>query len=122
MYRPDLETAPPEAIGGRQLARLNELLAAVLPQNAFYTKKFGARALPISWDAFGRLPFTTKAELVADQASAPPLGTIATCAPERYTTYHQTSGTTGRRCSCQFRFRYEKCMSKDASGFRDQPA
>jgi phenylacetate-CoA ligase len=96
VHRPDIETAAPDLIRARQLARLNELLAAVLPGNGFYAGKFGAVALPIAWDAFGRLPFTTKAELVADQASAPPLGTIATYPPDGYTTYHQTSGTTGR--------------------------
>jgi phenylacetate-CoA ligase len=96
VYRPDLETAPPDAIRRRQLARLNELLAAILPQNAFYATKFGALQLPITWEAFRVLPFTTKAELVADQASAPPVGAIATYAPGRYATYHQTSGTTGR--------------------------
>lgn len=96
MYRPDLEAALPSVIASRQLARLNELVAAALPQNRFYAAKFGAPALPISWDVFRRLPFTTKAELVADQAAAPPLGTIATYPRERYTIYHQTSGTTGR--------------------------
>lgn len=96
VHHPELECAGPEDIRARQLARLNELLAAILPQNEFYARTFGALALPISWDAFRRLPFTTKAELVADQDSAPPHGTIATYPPERYTIYHQTSGTTGR--------------------------
>ena len=96
MYRPDLEAALPSVTASRQLARLNALVAAVLPQNRFYAATFGALALPISWDAFRRLPFTTKADLVADQAAAPPHGAIATYPPERYTTYHQTSGTTGR--------------------------
>ncbi len=96
MYRPDLEVAAPDEIRRRQLARLNELVAAILPQNAFYARKFGALAPSLTWDAFRRLPFTTKAELVADQASVPPLGAIATYPAERYTTCHQTSGTTGR--------------------------
>ena len=96
MYRPELEAAPPAVIASLQLARLNALVAAILPQNRFYAARFGALTLPISWDAFGRLPFTTKADLVADQAAALPHGTIATYPPERYTTYHQTSGTTGR--------------------------
>jgi phenylacetate-CoA ligase len=96
VYRPDFEAAAPDVIASRQLRRLNELLAALLPQNAFYARKFGAIDPPITWDGFRRLPLTTKAELVADQASAPSLGTIATYPAERYTMYHQTSGTTGR--------------------------
>jgi phenylacetate-CoA ligase len=96
LYRPDLECAAPDEIHTRQLARLNALLATILPLNAFYAGKFGAVAPPITWEAFRRLPFTTKAELVADQASAPLLGSIATYPADRYTTYHQTSGTTGR--------------------------
>lgn len=96
MYRPDLEAAPPELIRRRQLARVNELLSRILPRNAFYARKFGLREAALSWDDFQRLPFTTKVELVADQESSPPLGTIATYAPQDYVTYHQTSGTTGR--------------------------
>ena len=96
MYRPDLETAPPDVIRERQLARLNELLSRILPRNAFYAGKFGALTLPLSWPAYHALPFTTKADLVADQDASPPLGTIATYPPEGYVTYHQTSGTTGR--------------------------
>lgn len=96
MYRPDLETAAPDIVRERQLARLNGLLARVLPGNAFYASKFGALASPLSWDTFAELPITTKAELVEDQAAAPPFGAIATCPPDEYVAYHQTSGTTGR--------------------------
>jgi len=96
VYRADLETAAPDASRDRQLARLNDLLSQVLPQNAFYARKFGRLTLPLSWAAYRALPFTTKADLVADQGDSPPLGTIATYRPERYVAYHQTSGTTGR--------------------------
>src|SRR5262249_9226547 len=48
------------------------------------------------WDAFRRLPFTAKAELVEDQQAAPPFGTDLTYPLERYVRLHQTSGTTGR--------------------------
>ena len=96
MYRPDLEAAAPEAIRERQLARLNDLLLRILPRNAYYARILGTRTLPISWEEFHTLPFTTKADLVADQEASPPLGAIATYAPEQYVTHHQTSGTTGR--------------------------
>ena len=96
MYKPDLETAPIERTRARQLDRLNALLADILPHNRFYAAKLAGLTPPLDWSDFASLPFTTKAELVADQAAAPPLGTIATYSPERYLTYHQTSGTTGR--------------------------
>lgn len=96
MYRPDLETAPPPAIRSRQLARLNALVDAILPHNRFYARKFGRLKTPLDWDGFAALPLTTKAEVVADQAAFPPLGSIATFERDGYLTYHQTSGTTGR--------------------------
>ena len=96
MYRPDVEAAPPHVIRERQLARLNGLLSSILPRNAFYGRKLGRCRSPLSWDEFQALPFTTKAELVADQAAKPPFGTIATFAHEDYVALHQTSGTTGR--------------------------
>lgn len=96
MYRRDLEAAPPDVIKTRQLARFNRLLELILPENRFYAAKLGRVERPLTWDAFRSLPFTTKAELVADQMAEPPLGTIATHDHDHYGVYHQTSGTTGR--------------------------
>ena len=96
IYRPELECADRATIQAHQLARLNELLAEVLPRNRFYAARYGTRRLPLDWDAFAALPLITKADLVADQAAHPPLGQIATYAERDYVAYHQTSGTTGR--------------------------
>jgi phenylacetate-CoA ligase len=96
MYRPDLEAGTPDAIRNRQFLRLNGLLREVLPANRFYQAKLGGCPAPHGWDEFRRIPFTTKQELVADQAARPPLGSIATYELTRYRAYHQTSGTTGR--------------------------
>jgi phenylacetate-CoA ligase len=49
-----------------------------------------------AWDVYRSLPFTSKADLVADQEAHPRLGRIATYPPERYVAFHQTSGTHGR--------------------------
>jgi phenylacetate-CoA ligase len=49
------------------------------------------------WDDFERLPLTTKAELVADQAARPPFGSNLTYPLERYVRLHQTSGSSGDR-------------------------
>lgn len=48
-----------------------------------------------SAESFRELPVTTKAELLADQASHPPYGTNLATAPEDFVRQHQTSGTTG---------------------------
>jgi phenylacetate-CoA ligase len=96
IYRPELECADRETICAHQLARLNGLLAEVLPRNRFYAARYGGLPLPIGWDAFEALPFVNKADLVADQSAHPPLGEIATYAERDYIAYHQTSGTTGR--------------------------
>ncbi|HXN78357.1 MAG TPA: phenylacetate--CoA ligase family protein [Candidatus Dormibacteraeota bacterium] len=47
------------------------------------------------WDDFERLPLTTKAELLADQAANPPFGTNLTHPLERFVRLHQTSGSSG---------------------------
>ncbi len=89
-------TAAPDDLRAAQLARVRALVAAVLPSNPFYAQKLGhVRANDIrTLDDFARLPFTTKAELAADQAAQPPYGTNLTYPVERYSRLHQTSGTS----------------------------
>lgn len=77
----------------RQLARLRQALAIALPGNRFYAEKLSGHD-PQTWDEFTRLPLTTKAELAADQASAPPYGTNLSFPPDRYSRLSQTSGTS----------------------------
>jgi phenylacetate-CoA ligase len=77
-----------------QRERLARLLREVLPSNRFYQEKFRqARVGP--GVELHELPFTTKAELLADQAQHPPYGRILTYPAERYVRLHQTSGTRG---------------------------
>ena len=73
-----------------------ELLSAIaiLPENRFYAEKF--KKIPAR-TRFADVPFTTKAELVADQESHPPYGTNLTFPIEQYARLHQTSGTTSGR-------------------------
>ncbi len=86
-----------EQIGAHQLAKLQELLGAIIPENRFFAKKLtGIRTEFTSVEEFSsKVPFTTKQELVADQENNPPYGTNLTFPLERYTRFHQTSGTTG---------------------------
>src|SRR5437773_475134 len=86
------------ALVALQTERLRALLANILPGNRFYARKFadaGKNAVN-SLGELGRLPFTTKQELVADQAAHPPYGEIHSLPRERYVRLHQTSGTSGR--------------------------
>ena len=81
-------------IEARQLTKLRELLARVPPQT-FYARKFAGLSAPKSLADFSRThPFTTKAELAADQIQNPPFGTVLLEPIEHYTRFQQTSGTT----------------------------
>ena len=88
-------TAPTTELRAAQLSRVRTLLA-LLAGNEFYTRKLGGiRPDDIRTPKdFAKLPFTTKAELAADQAEHPPYGTNLTFTPERYSRLHQTSGTS----------------------------
>src|SRR5215471_15502455 len=85
-------------IEAAQLEQLRTLLAELFPANQFYSRKLSAAG--ITFDVAGlddfcsRFPFTTKAELAADQVAQPPFGTNLTYPLARYNHYHQTSGTT----------------------------
>ena len=84
-----------------QAARLQELLTQVIPANPFWTKKYSAAGVdPRSiraLDDLNRLPLTSKAELVEDQAIHAPYGTNLTFPVTAYSRLHQTSGTTTGR-------------------------
>lgn len=84
----------------RQTERLSVLLRAILPHNRFHAARFAAAGLTSndlrSPADLARLPLTSKAALLADQAENPPYGTNLTYSRERYTRLHQTSGTSGR--------------------------
>ncbi len=78
------------------LAALDELLQQVQETNAFQRDRLAAARVR-SIDDLRALPFTTKDELLADQAATPPYGTNLTFALERYTHLHLTSGTVGEQ-------------------------
>jgi phenylacetate-CoA ligase len=86
-------------IAERQGERLRQLLSIVDGRNPFYTKKLAAAGIDIRRLRYpadlGRLPVTTKAELVADQEAHAPWGSAIGEPLERYTRYTQTSSTSG---------------------------
>jgi len=90
---PRSSTSSLERARADQLKQLRAGLPAVLRGNPFYR----ARLHDVrGWDDFERLPFTTKAELVADQAGTPPFGTNLTFPLDHYVRLHQTSGSSGQ--------------------------
>ena len=97
---PATERQPRETLAALQGERLARLLAHIHGRNPFYTRKLTDAGIDPAQLVLPRdlaaLPFTTKAELVADQAQAPPWGSVLTEPLERYTRYNQTSSTTGR--------------------------
>ena len=97
---PSSECEPRAALEALQAARLAALLRTLRGRNAFYDSKFSSARVDIGRLGFPAdlavLPFTTKAELVADQTASPPWGTVLTEPLDRYTRYNQTSSTTGR--------------------------
>jgi phenylacetate-CoA ligase len=90
---------PRAAIEASQLEQLRSLVAELFPANAFYTRKLSAAGITFdvaSLEDFSRrFPLTTKQEVVEDQRVHPPFGTNLTYPLDRYTRFHQTSGTTG---------------------------
>src|SRR5262245_45959967 len=100
---PLAERVDRETLVGLQGRRLVNLLGAIQGRNAFSSRKLdqaGIRRADLGGLRFpadlGKLPLTTKTELVADQEAAPPWGTVLTEPMGHYTRYNQTSATTGR--------------------------
>ena len=82
------------ALQNYQLDRLNQLLRDILPQNQFYARKLSDQKLPLKRISdLANLPFTTKQELVGDDLQGGAAN--RTFAVEKYTRFHQTSGTQG---------------------------
>jgi phenylacetate-CoA ligase len=90
----------PVALAEVQGERLRRMLDEVLPRNPFYAQKLATTNLkPTDLQTpldLARLPFTTKAELLDEQAQHPPFGRMLTYPVEHYSRMHQTSGTAGR--------------------------
>ena len=91
-----LESLPRKELEQYQLGRLNALLEKVLPTNHFYAQKLARAKGPIeSLEEFSEWPFTFKEEL-ADPLSSNEAIKNLTWPRERYSRFHQTSGTSGR--------------------------
>jgi len=87
-----------DELRSRQERRLRELANAVIPKNAFWTRRFAAAGVAAddlkSLEDLARLPLTAKSALVEDQIACPPYGSNLTGPPSQFCRLHQTSGTT----------------------------
>jgi phenylacetate-CoA ligase len=91
-----LESLPRAELVQHQLSRLNALLDQILPANQFYMQKFARLNRPItSLEEFAHWPFTFKQELIGP-ASGGDAANNHTWPIQKYSRFHQTSGTSGR--------------------------
>ena len=83
-----------------QAEQLRSLIQEIVPRNPFWTSKLAQNGISVDsvqrLEDLQRIPFTTKAELIADQSAHPPYGSNLTHPLVEYSRLHQTSGTTGR--------------------------
>lgn len=96
-----LELLPRPELAQWQVERLQQLLAAILPANPFWSQKLKSAGVDASAIRtivdLRQIPLTTKTELAEDQLAHPPYGTNLTFPPTAYSRLHQTSGTTTGR-------------------------
>ena len=99
-FEPEMETASRDAMRKIQEEKFLEQVRHAYDNSPFYRKKFddaGVKPDDVrSLDDIGKLPFTTKDELKADQAENPPWGNILAVPLEECLRVHSTSATTGR--------------------------
>ena len=78
------------------LAKLRAQLGAISGNRFQSSRLAGVGEIASVEDFTARVPFTTKADLVADHAAHPPYGSNLTFPQARYTRFCQTSGTTAQ--------------------------
>jgi phenylacetate-CoA ligase len=91
-----LESLPRAELERHQLSRLNAMLETALPTNEFYAQKLARVKRPVeSLAEFAEWPFTFKEELIGSTSDGDITHNL-TWPREKYSRFHQTSGTSGR--------------------------
>jgi phenylacetate-CoA ligase len=94
------ETMPPEQRDEVILAKIQGLMRWAWERSPFYRTRWQSAGLEPgdvrTLDDFRRVPTITKADLRADQAAHPPLGSYLCIEPHEAVRIHGTSGTSGR--------------------------
>lgn len=97
---PEVETRAPAAQQAIDAEQYRRQIRYLLANSPFYRDKLGEAGFDTpektgGLDQIAKLPFTTKDELRASQADAPPLGRHAAAPWEKIVRIYSTSGTTG---------------------------
>jgi phenylacetate-CoA ligase len=92
---------PLELLGRQRLRELqNERFCRLVHEiraNEFFREKLNANGSALKeLDDLGKIPVTTKSELVQTQAEFPPYGRLLTHPVSHYPYFHTTGGTTGK--------------------------
>jgi phenylacetate-CoA ligase len=99
-WNPRTELMSRSALAALQLTRLRHMVEWAQARSLFWRRKLdSAKVEPHvirTLDDVRRLPFLTKAELIAEQQEHPPYGQLLTASADIGVAYHHTSGTTGR--------------------------
>lgn len=97
-YDREIETIDRGRLEKLQNEKLRALVAT-MGSNGFYRERFLAAGIPPEKvrgpEDLQKLPFTTKSDLIAEQAAHPPFGRLLSFPLSEYRYFHQTSGTTG---------------------------
>ena len=99
--RLQMQALPRADLLSHQLNRINELLARILPANQFYRDKLSTASVSSKLSELDDLsqlaefPFTCKQDLI-NQTDPAGFANNLTFAPDAYTRFHRTSGTSGR--------------------------
>lgn len=99
-WNPRTELMPRKELESLQLRRLQHMVAWAYARSPFWRRRLdAAKVVPDAihgLDDIQRLPFLTKAELIAEQTAHPPYGELLTAPASVGVAYHHTSGTTGK--------------------------
>ena len=91
-----IEQMSRDELARHQLARLNELLAEIVPKNRFYAEKLAQVGLPLASLADLRQAALHVQGRAARAPAASEFAANLTYPLDRYVRFHQTSGTRGR--------------------------
>lgn len=99
-FHPRLELLPRTELQALQLRKLRALLARAMARDGYYARRFRAAGLEPedvrTLDDVRRIPFSTKAEFIADQEEAPPLGTRTLVDDGEIARIAMSGGSSGR--------------------------
>lgn len=99
-WNPKNETLSRGDLRRLQVEKLRRVFTFAAERSAFHKRKFNEAQVQVSqiqsYDDLKRIPFTTRDEWMASQATNPPFGDLLVRGRDAAIRYHLTSGTSGR--------------------------